>query len=235
MTLYTYATCISGFIAFTVFMLVCNKKRSVTGVFIKNITSYFFLFTVLASAKSNPENWNYAMVLLLGGVLGLMGDIYLDQKWVYPNDKDKYLLFGFISFGIGHLFYIRALVMAANLTIKDFIIPVIFGVFVAVSNLFLAKPSQQDFGKFKVVVTIYGFILATMAATAAISYRRTHSTAFMIFTIAGVLFLASDVVLSAMYFTVGKDKNTVGRFVLNHATYYAAQYLIALTPLFLNQ
>lgn len=234
MTLYTYATCISGFIAFTVFMLVCHKKRSVNGVFIKNIVSYFFLFTTLASTKANPDSWNYAMILLLGGVLGLMGDIYLDQKWVYPDDKDKYLLFGFLSFGVGHLFYIRAISMAATFTIKDFIIPIAFGAFVAVINLFLEKPSEQDFGKFRAIVTAYGFVIGTMAASAAVAYYKTRSTAFLIFTISGLLFLVSDVILSAMYFTVGRNKNTVGRFVLNHATYYAAQYLIALTPVFLN-
>lgn len=232
MTLYTYVTCITGFIVFTVFMLVCHKKRSVNGVFIKNVVSYFFLFTNLAAAKSNPDNWNYAMILLLGGVLGLMGDIYLDQKWVYPGDKDRYLLFGFISFGLGHLFYIRAMVMKADLTAKNFVIPLIFGAVIAVGNLILEKPSRQNFGKFKAVVTAYGFILAVMAATAAVSYYKTRNTGFLMFTVAGVLFLISDVILSEMYFSLD-DRNTVGRFVMNHATYYAAQYLIALTPLFM--
>lgn len=234
MTLYTYATCITGFILFTVFMLVCHKKRSVKGVFIKNIVSYFFLFTNLAATKASPENWNYAMVLLLGGVLGLMGDIYLDQKWVYPNDKDKYLLYGFISFGVGHLFYIRAMAVTAELVAKDFVLPLIFGIVVAGGNLIISKPLNQDFGKFKAVVTAYGFILSFMAATATISFMKTKSIGFLMFAIAGFLFLVSDVILSAMYFTVGKDKNTVPRFVLNHATYYAAQYLIALTPLFIG-
>ncbi len=234
MTFYTYATCISGFIAFTVFMLVCHKKRSVNGVFIKNIVSYFFLFTTVASAKANPDSWSYAIVLLLGGVLGLMGDIYLDLKWVYPNDKDKYLLLGFISFGVGHLFYIRAMATQAKLEAKDFILPFLFGFVVAGGNLIISKFVHQDFGKFKLVVTLYGYILSFMAATATMSFIKTKSVGFLMFAIAGFLFLLSDLVLSAMYFTVDRDKNTVGRFVINHATYYGAQYLIALSPIFLS-
>ncbi len=234
MTVYTFLTCTTGFIFFTAFMILCHKKRSVKGVFVKNFVSYFFLFTTLAAAKSNPDNWNYAMVVLLGGVLGLMGDIYLDQKWVYTEDKDKYLLFGFISFGMGHLFYIRAMQMDVGLTLKDFLIPLIFGVVVSLGNLILSKPLKQNFGRFKAVVTVYGFVLAFMAATAALCWYKTRSTGYLMFTVAGLLFLVSDIILSAMYFTVGKDKNTVLRFVFNHATYYAAQYLIAMTPAFLE-
>ena len=53
---------------------------------------------------------------------------------------------------------------------------------------------------------------------------------YIVFTLAGGLFLISDIILSGQYFG---PRNTPVNFVLNHVTYYIAQYLIALTIILL--
>ena len=225
-----------GLIAFIVFVAKCNKKRSVEGVFIKNITSLFFILTAAFGILATG-NYFYGTLLLIGLAFGMLGDIYLDQKWVYPNDMKKYLYAGFISFGIGHFFFMGAMIwqlMQFYFFNKFFcFIPLALGAVVAVGNLLLEKPMKPDFGEFSPIVTIYSFILATMVGYAVLGavvtavYDSKYFDKFITFAIGAVFFLVSDLILSPMYF--GKGKNTPLNFVLNHATYYLGQFLIALT------
>ena len=81
----TYLSLGLGLVSLIAFMIKCNKQRSVGGVFIKNITSLFFLFTTATAIFYNQDFWKYGILILIGGVFGMLGDIYLDQKWVYPQ------------------------------------------------------------------------------------------------------------------------------------------------------
>lgn len=216
-----------GAVALLAFIMKCKNQRSVGGVFLKNITSIFFILTAVCGIYNNPTHWQYGVLIMLGLVFGMLGDIYLDQKWVYPDDMTMYLNAGFVFFGIGHLCYIPAILMASGMGAKDMLIPVIVGVVVGAGNLVLEKPMKQDFGKFRVIVTVYGFILATMAGTAVLAAVKTGLTAFIVYAVGSVLFMLSDLILSPMYF--GEGKNTPTNFILNHVTYYAGQFMIALS------
>ena len=216
-----------GLVFLVAFILKCKDKRSVGGVFLKNTTSIFFILTAACGIFTNPSQWKYGVLIVIGLVFGMLGDIYLDQKWVYPDDMTMYLNAGFVSFGIGHLFYIPAILLASGMGAKNMLIPVIAGVVVGAGNLVLEKPMKQDFGKFRVIVTVYGFILATMAATSVVAAIKTGYTAFIVYAVGSVLFVISDLVLSPMYF--GEGKNTPANFIINHVTYYAGQFMIALS------
>lgn len=231
----TYLSFGIGMCFLIAFLVMCNKKRSVPGVFVKSLTSVFFLLTATTGAfnNSNPETWRYAMLIVMGGILGLMGDIYLDQKWLYPEHSEQYLYLGFTSFGIGHFFYIGAMYNHAKFEIKDMLVPLAIGALVTVVNLILEKPTKQKYGKFYAIVTVYCLILGTMLGTAFWAYIKTRQTSYLVYTIGAALFLLSDVILSPMYFAIKQDKNTPLNFVLNHTTYYLGQYLIALTPFLL--
>ena len=215
------------------FLLKCKDKRSVTGVFLKNATSIFFILTAVCGIVKNSASWKYGLLIVVGLVFGMLGDIYLDQKWVYPKDMKQYLYAGFICFGIGHLFYIPALVTTAHISMNLMIIPVIVGVVVAVGNLLLEKPMKQKFGEYKAIVTVYSFILAAMVATAVVAAFVSKHPAFIVYAIGSVLFLVSDLVLSPMYF--GEGKNTPTNFIVNHVTYYLGQYMIAFSVALLTR
>lgn len=220
-----YIPIIAGFISFILFVAKCKDERSVKGVFLKNMTSIFFVLTAAAGIFINPDQWKFGLFIILGLVFGMLGDIYLDQKWVYPDDMALYLNAGFISFALGHILYIPAVMKAAEFSTKLMLIPVAAGIIVAIGNLLLEKPMKQNFGKFKAIVTVYSFILAAMCATAVTAAVVTKQAAFIVFAVGSVLFLISDLILSPMYF--GKGKNTPLNFILNHTTYYLGQYLIA--------
>ncbi len=214
-----------GAVFLILFIAKCKNERSVGGVFLKNAVSIFFILTAAVGLIQNPSRVEYGVMILVGLAFGMLGDIYLDQKWVYPNDMKKYLYAGFVSFGIGHLFYIPAMVRAAGIELKWLLIPAAAGLVVAVGNLLLEKPMKQNFGEYKAIVTVYGFILAFMAATAVTCAVLTGKKTFIVFAAGGVFFLLSDLILSPMYF--GEGKNTPMNFILNHVTYYLGQYLIA--------
>ncbi len=223
----TYLSLGLGLISLIAFMVKCNKQRSVGGVFLKNITSIFFLFTTATAIYYNQDFWKYGILILIGGVFGMLGDIYLDQKWVYPQHNDNYLNAGFISFGIGHFFYIGAIFLHMGFGLKDFLVPGIVGVVVAVFTLITEKPTKCHFGKFKAIVTIYCLVIGTMAGTVFWAMIQTgFSVQYIVFNAAAILFLLSDIILSSMYFGT---KNTPVNFVLNHTSYYFAQFLIAFT------
>lgn len=228
----TYLSLGLGMVALVAFMAKCNKQRSVCGVFLKNITSIFFLFTTATAIFYNQDFWKYGVIILLGGIFGMLGDIYLDQKWVYPQDNDTYLKAGFTSFGVGHFFYIGAIFFNMGFGIKDFLVPVIVGVGVAAFTLITEKPTKCDFGKFRLIVTVYCLVIGTMAGTALWAMIQSgFALHYIIFVVAAILFLLSDIVLSSMYFGT---KNTPLFFVINHTTYYFAQFLIALSVLLIK-
>lgn len=229
-----YVPVVCGAIFLVIFLITCKDKRSVKGVFTKNTTSLFFILTAAAAIiKSEPTvgNRGYGILVLIGLVCGMLGDIYLDQKWVYPNDMKQYLNAGFMYFGFGHLFYIGAIAKAGEFGIKHLLIAAAVGVVVAVGNLILEKPMKQDFGEFKAIVTAYSFILASMVGASVIAAIKTGYTGFILYAVGAVLFLLSDLILSPMYFA--KGKNTPVNFILNHLTYYVGQYLIALSIAFM--
>ena len=228
-----YLSCGLGAILLLAFLVLCNKQRSVLGVFIKAMVSVCFILTAGFAIIQNPQVLFYGILLIFGLLFGLHGDIFLDLKWVYPPDDHKYLLMGFSVFGIGHLFYIAAITMTAGLKLGNFIIPLVLGLVIAIGNLLLEKPMKQDFGKFRPIVTVYGFILAFSTGTAlSAMIASDFAAAWVLFFVGGVLFLLSDLVLSPMYF--GEGKNTPINFVINHTLYYAAQFCIALTILFID-
>ena len=227
-------TIVIGALLLVGYILVCCRNRNVLGLEVKSLVSVFYIATAALAVFERPENCKYGLMIMLGGILGLLGDVYLDQKWIHLHHKEKYLILGFLNFGLGHFFYITAAATNAQLEAKDFIIPAVVAIAVPVTNEIISKPLKQDFGKFRWIVFAYGAVLAFMMGTAFSAYLKTRSFAYLIYAIAGASFLLSDIVLSAIYFTRDGKKVTVGRFIINITTYYLAQYLIAVTTFFIE-
>lgn len=232
-----YITMALGVVAFALFVYRCKDGRSVQGVFTKNATSIFFVATAGIAVLRHPYAYEYGVMILLGLVLGMLGDIYLDQKWVYPEDSDKYLYAGFTSFGVGHLFYIPAIYYTATkfgLSYSLFWIPIVIAVVVCGFVLLTEKPTKQDYGKFRPIVAVYGMIVAGMAGTSFLAAIVTKQPMFIVCAVGGVMFLISDLILSPMYFGP-KEKNNFTNFFVNHLTYYIAQFLLAYSIYMLPQ
>ena len=226
-----YVSCALGAAALVSFLIGYRKKRTVIGVFNKNVASIFFIAVaffgiIKALGASDIATAKYGLLIMFG----------LVQKWVYPDDMAKYLYAGFIVFLIGHIFYITAVFRRLSEFVKlkpvHFIIAAAIAVAIDIFNLILEKPTKQHYGSYKLIVTVYTFFVAgTLGATATaaiFTYGTEGFVPFLIFAIGAALFLLSDVILSPMYFGDG-SKNTPANFVINHLTYYIGQYIFALT------
>ena len=100
-------------------------------------------------------------------------------------------------------------------------------------NVLLEKPMKMVYGKFKAITAIYGFVLAFMtflSASLAIMNKFENMTLNFMFA-GGVFFLISDLILSGTYFGEGKRRPV--DVITNHTTYYAAQFLIAASLMFI--
>lgn len=229
----TLILCVIG--AVSLFLYVKEKigAYSVRAVMLKSLVSVIFIGTAL-SASATSEAGYYGALITGGLGCGLLGDIWLDLKFIYPADDEVYTYAGFKSFFAGHILYMLGMILRYG----DFsrpgyiIVPLLMGVAGGFITGAAAPVLKLDYGKFKRIVVIYGaalFAMVFLAGSLAIMNGFAVTT-LNVMTAGGVLFAASDLILSGTYFGVGKDRPI--DLILNYFTYYPAQFLIAVSLLF---
>lgn len=215
------------------FILVRSKGASVFSVLTKSIASFCFIMCLMVSLIYTKVFNEAYICLALGLVCGLIGDVLLDLKLVYKEHDNEYLRGGFVSFGIGHVFYTLALVLFAGQYGIDLLVPLLVavgaGIVLTIGTYFLTKMMKMDFGKNLVITLVYTFILNFITVLAIV--LAIYNTAFISLAVGFVFFLISDLVLSMQYFGGKADSNILQ--VINHSTYYIAQILIASTAFIL--
>ena len=209
------------------------KAYSVKSVVLKAIVSVCFM-GIAAAAAMSCKIPVYAFCITMGLLLGLLGDVWLDLKFVHPDCDAPYTFAGFWSFAAGHAFFIAGLLI----NYADFsrplyiIIPVVFATAVGIANVYAGPVMKLDYGKFKRITQFYGSVLFSMTLVAG-SLALMHGwseTSLNLMFIGGVSFIISDLVLSGTYFGEGHEKPI--DFILNYVFYYGAQFIIALSILF---
>lgn len=222
-------------IGIIVSLAFCIKRAdgfSMGNTIFKVVSSLCYIITAVFAMFSNPDMHLYAGLIIFGGVLGMLGDIFLDLKGVYPQDKKTYMYGGFISFLIGHIFYFSAIIYASKMAVKWIVICVLISIAFSIGNLFISKILKQDFGEYKAIVTAYVIFLAmTMIVSIVAMFQSHFSKEYIVLAVGSVMFTLSDVILSGTYF--GQNQDTKFHYFINHFTYYAAQYLIASSILFM--
>ena len=94
----------------------------------------------------------------------------------------------------------------------------------------MEKPMKMDYGRFRPTCLAYAFVLMTVASSSIAAAAATGRAVWIVMSTGSVLFLLSDLMLSATYFAQGK--NTSAYVIANHALYYAAQFVIASSILY---
>ncbi len=220
-------------IIFTVFFLFKRKPvvKPETAM-LKSLCSAFFVFSVLAGTVYNKISIPvFSALMVCGGVFGIFGDIWLDLKYVYKTDSDLFLKAGFVSFLIGHIFFSAAFASVFKLSALSWLIALGGGIGVALVTAFSESILGVYYGTFKKLTVTYMFFLGFTVFLALSCAISCGFTAFSLLLCAGmVFFIASDAVLSGIYF--GEGKCTRFNVVLNHSLYYAGQYLLAISLFF---
>lgn len=237
MTLYWIMLAI-GVVLLLLYIRAKLKTYDVKELLLKTFTSVCFMFIAIYLAYLIP--WGtparaFAFFVIGGLLMGLLGDVWLDLKYVYPKDDKTYTFAGFYSFFAGHVLFILGLI----LNYGDFsrpayiIVPIIIGFAVGIINGFLGKVMKLDYGIYRTIVQGYGGILFSMtllAGSLAWMYDFQFMTLNFMF-VGGILFLISDLVLSQTYFAGNESKGVI---IANYLTYYPAQFVIASSLLFIR-
>ena len=211
-----------------------TKRASIKALYMKTFISICFLMVgIYATHKADNV---FGIFVVIGLIWGLLGDIWLDLKYVYPKDDYLYTVAGFECFSAGHLFYIIGLLYCFFKPHEDSVIflavPAALAIGAGFAVVLFGKIMKLDYGRFKVISMIYGvFLFGTtfFSGSLAIMYGLKNVT-LNLFFIGAVLFAASDLILSGTYFAEGKNRPI--DITLNYLTYYPAQFLIAWSVLF---
>lgn len=207
------------------------QKATVYSLMLKTFASLCFILSAVFAVKASGAS-SFALLCVCGLVFGLVGDILLDMKIMYPKEDNQYFISGTLSFAIGHIFYFLGAMMFCLGVIPDNLVWNILASIGAAALLTAAillpsKKMGMNFGKNLIVVIMYSLVLSFMMAFSV--SIAIFVPVFWIFASGLVCFLLSDLVLSLQYF--GGKTAKVWIYV-NHLLYYAAQILIALSVLF---
>lgn len=214
------------------------KAYTAKAVVVKATVSALFMMVGTVTAFMVPAEAEHRALafFILGGLLwGLLGDIWLDLKFVHRSDETLYTYAGFIVFLIGHLIYFTGIVKEFGASHVVWVVaPMVGGLIFGVVNVFLGPKMKLDYTGYKAITMIYGGILVGCALStcclAAFAYGF-QEPVLNIFAIGYISFLASDLILSQTYFAGNESK---GIIAANYATYYAAMYIFASIPLWIH-
>jgi len=230
MNLYPYLVLFLGAIALTMFLIARDRKGSPKALLLKTVTSFLFIAVAFASFMVNsiPEVAMFFMLIMMGLICGLIGDIVLDLKIMYKKSSSLYQHGGMVAFFIGHAFYLAALLIYFGFSWMALAAALILAIIIVCVSKFILK---FNFAEHSIDTYAYSFALSymmTQACYAAITQGYTTSTVLL--AAGAILFLLSDLVLVMTYYD---NKDSKPFIVVNHTLYYAAQYSIALSILYL--
>jgi uncharacterized membrane protein YhhN len=195
--------------ALTIFAQFRESKR-LEYVF-KPLTMIWIILIVVLN--SDPFSTRYQVIILLGLLASLVGDIFL----MLPNPK--YFLYGLASFLTAHLFYIVAF------TVEGGKAPLIYIVPFALYGVIVLWQLWPYLGIMKRPVMVYVGVILIMAWQAANRWIGARLDGSLLSMIGAYLFVMSDSALAVERFR--GSWRSAPFWVLT--TYFAAQWLIALS------
>ena len=212
-------------IAAALFTRVAYIGRPFGKLCTKTLASVGFLLVGILCACATPlgpGRTSYTVFMLIGLILGLVGDVSLAYQEVFPRQKERYFLVGLGAFLMGHLFYIATFAFLPQAGALWLLVAAL---------LFLALLCAQRFfkvelGNMRLPVYLYAATISLMAGLACGTAVGAQNLQGWLVCIAAWLFVFSDAVLALLYF--GRPR---GRWLTaaNLGSYYLAQLLLALS------
>jgi YhhN-like protein. len=212
-----------GCAAETAFIVFEHRKKMLSALLLKALASLLFVLGGVF-AFSLAARLNFARLVIVGLMLGAIGDVCLNLRFLITDGAKHAFLLGIASFLLGHIAYVLALITCAPVAIL-YALPA-----AAVVSFFLIRfvlSRIEVDGAIKTFGIVYLCVVFFMACVAlALFLSEPQNTGRAIFALGGVLFAASDVFLVLGQF----GKRTYRGFrALNLSLYYVGQVCICLT------
>ncbi|MBQ1306982.1 MAG: lysoplasmalogenase [Erysipelotrichaceae bacterium] len=220
-----YLFILAGFVLQALFIKSEHEERYLLADILKGAASLMFVLIGYNAFQivNNPFNRQFFYGLLFG----MIGDILLNLRYVFPKHGQKIFLAGILAFLIGHILYLVALIPQARHVWIWYCI--IIGALAAgglLAYIFKTMEVKKAFKIFGVFYLGAVFIMTAIALGIAIF---TPTRRAIIYAIGAVLFTASDVVLIFNTFS-GVTKFSLR--ITNLTLYYIGQILIACSLFF---
>ena len=208
------------------FTQVTENNAPVMAVLFKGLTTVCCI-VIAAIAVFRTTDRHFAVLVMFGLFFGFLGDELLALRFVFTERFALCFLSGAMSFLVGHVFYVVALYSIAPKAWIAAIPLLIIALLLEYQN---SKKHNLDMGKLFIPLAGYAGFVCFMGVSAVGTAIFNFSIGTLLFGIAGVSFIISDSILSVQCFS-GNQTNRKNRAV--HITYWLAQFLIALSALFI--
>ena len=218
--------CILGAAIQACFIAVEHKEKYVGAVCLKGSASIVFViigaiaFAAAAEAQAVKPYLLSAKPVFIGLILGAVGDILLNLRFVFEKQGQKIFLLGIAAFLAGHILYLAALIPHS----RNLLTCVIIGAVIAAAILAYIFKTMDVKPAFKAFGILYIGAVVIMTAIAVGNLISTPATTTWLYAVGAVLFTVSDVVL--IFNTFGETTRFSLR-ITNLSLYYLGQLLIA--------
>lgn len=218
--------CVVGLLVDIWFIKTEYAGKMVNATVLKGAASLFFVLLGFVCYAANTAS--FGKLIVIGLVLGLVGDVLLNLRNVFEGRKSMLVFaLGILAFLSGHFLYIAALIrLKADIVAWAAVLTVIISV-LAIPPLMrrITAPSMglKIFGYVYLVVVIAMFSCAAMLLV-----KLGASALTVLFAVGALLFMVSDFIM--IYYSFGKKIKPLR--AINLLSYYAGQLLIAITILF---
>ena len=210
------------------FLIWRDSKKHGLNAILKGASSFGFMVLGLVSAYSNQTFTLPVLFFLIGLTASIFGDLFLAWRDVKNENETMALYSGFISFSIAQVFYILAIAFYFGFSWWSIVIGLGLALMVVLGERLL----KLDFGKMRIMVAVYAVLLMTTLGSAIMAIALSGYSLFVLLVLLGaIMFAASDLILSFIYFR--KDGGHPSLVYFNLATYYIAQILIASALMFI--
>lgn len=231
--MFYYIVLAVGVVVSLVFCIQRSKGYSVKNLLFKSVSSLCYLLTAVFALINHSEAYTYGSLIIMGGALGLVGDILLDLKGIYKAQEKVYLKGGFLFFLVGHIFYICSIVYSLKIKWWLVLISIVVSAVIGIVTVASANIMKVHYGAYRKIVAVYvAFLAMTMVIAIVAAFVSGFQKGYILMAVGSILFMLSDAVLSNTFFGRGKDKPF--HLFINHFLYYAGQYLIAASVMFVK-
>ncbi len=212
---------IVGFLLQGLFIFTEHREKYLLADILKGSASLIFVLIGLKAYQT--VNFAFNRQLLIGLVFGLIGDVLLNLRYVFPKQGQKIFLIGIVAFLIGHIMYLLALIPQARHILWYCAIPGAVAAACLLAYIFKTMEVKKAFKIFGIFYLGAVFIMTAIAIGIAIF---TPSRRAIIYAIGAILFTASDVIL---IFNTFSGVTRFSMRIMNLTLYYLGQILIAVS------